>query len=232
MNNLIKDLAYCERPYEKALSFGIDTLSDAELLAIILRSGTADTSSISLANQILNAHLIHKGIIGLNFLRREDLLQIKGIGNTKATLLLAVAELSKRMNLTRLKTSIIFDNPVSIAEYYMEKCKFFTTEKAFLMLFSNNHTLIKELMLSEGLVNQVMISPRNIFMEALRYEAVHIILVHNHPSGDPVPSQSDILITRRIKEAGKLLDIILSDHIIVGNGTYCSMLEKGILDEI
>lgn len=232
MNNLIKDLAYCERPYEKAMLKGVDSLSDAELLAIILRSGTSETSSISLANQILDAHLMHKGILALNFLRREDYLKIKGIGNTKATLLLAVKELAYRMNLTRLENNIIFNNPTTVADYYMEKCKCFSNEKAFLMMFSNKHMLLKEMLLSEGTINQAMISPRNIFMEALKYEAVHLILVHNHPSGDPTPSEADILITRKIKAAGQLLDIILSDHIIIGNGTYFSMMEGGILDEI
>ena len=100
------------------------------------------------------------------------------------------------------------------------------------MFFSSAHTLIKELLLSEGIVNQAMISTRNIFIEALKYEAVHIILVHNHPSGIPDPSQTDIEVTKKIIAAGKLLDIILSDHIIVGNGTYISLMERGILDEI
>lgn len=232
MNNLIKDLAYCERPYEKAISKGIESLSDAELIAVILRSGTSKLSSISLANQILNAHVIHKGILGLNYLRREDYLGINGIGNTKATQLLAICELSKRMNMTRLKDNLSFNNPSSIAKYYMEKCKYFTNEKVFVMFFSSAHTLIKELLLSEGIVNQAMISTRNIFIEALKYEAVHIILVHNHPSGIPEPSQTDIEVTKKIIAAGKLLDIILSDHIIVGNGTYISLMERGILDEI
>lgn len=232
MNNLIKDLAYCERPYEKALHSGIETLSDSELIAIIIKNGTYDSSSIDLANRVLDAHMIHKGILALNYLRREDYLTIKGIGNIKATQLLAVAELSKRMNCTRLKTALCFNNPLTIAQYYMEKCKFFTNEKTFLMLFSNSHMLIKEILLSEGMVNKAMISTRNIFIEALRYEAVHIILVHNHPSGNPEPSEADILVTQKIKEAGQLLDIILSDHIIVGNGSYVSMLERGILNEI
>ena len=232
MNNLIKDMAYCERPYEKAMSKGVDTLSDAELLAIILRSGTGSTSSVTLANQVLNAHITHKGILGLNFLRREDYIKIKGIGTTKAPLLMAVSELSKRMNLTSLSAGISFDNPASIGEYYMEKCKYFTTEKVFLMLFSNNHSLIKELQLSEGIINQTLVSTRNIYIEALKYEAVRLVLVHNHPSGDPTPSRADIDLTKKVKDSGQLLDILLSDHIIVGHGLYFSMMERGILNEI
>ncbi len=229
MSNLIKDLAYCERPYEKAIEKGIDSLSDAELLAVIIKNGTQEESSIDLANKILNAHPIHKGILGLNYLQREDYLAIKGIGNTKATQLMSISALAGRINCSRLKMSICYDNPQTIAKYYMEKCKFLSKERVYLMLLSSSHMLIKEILISEGLVNQALISPRDIFIEALKHSAVRIILVHNHPSGIPNPSNDDICITKRIIEAGKLLDIRLSDHIIVGNGSYFSMAERGII---
>lgn len=229
MNNLIKDLADCERPYEKAASMGISTLSDAELLAVIIRNGTRDSSSIDLANRVLNAHVLHKGLIGLNYMRREALKDIKGIGDVKATQILAVAELSGRINSARLKKDMIFNSPDTIAEYYIEKCKFLTKERTYLMLFSSSYMLIKEIMISEGTVSSAFMSPREIFIEALKYEAVHIILIHNHPSGFPEPSAEDIRATMKIGEAGKLMGINLSDHIIVGNGSYVSMLERGII---
>lgn len=229
MNNLIKDLADCERPYEKAASCGVEHLSNAELLAVVLRSGTRDTSSIDLANRVLNVHPYHKGLAGLNYITRNELLKLKGIGDIKATQILAVAEMSSRMSQERLKKELLFNNPDTIAEYYMHKCKFLTKERTYLMLFSSSHMLIKEILLSEGTVNSALISPREIFIEALRYEAVHIILVHNHPSGLPEPSQADIAATRKICEAGRLMDISLSDHIVVGNGHYVSMLERGII---
>ena len=128
MSNLIRDIAGCERPYEKAVSNGIHTLSDAELIAVILRTGTNSESSIDLANKILNNHAIHKGLNGIFFMRREDLLEIKGVGNTKATQILALAELSKRINETKLKSDLCFNNPEKIAAYYMEKCKYLTKE--------------------------------------------------------------------------------------------------------
>lgn len=230
MNNLIKDLADCERPYEKAASRGISSLSDAELLAVIIRNGTRDSSSIDLANRVLNAHVLHKGLIGLNYMRREELMDIRGIGDVKATQILAVAELSGRINSARLKKDMIFNNPDTIAEYYIEKCKFLTKERTYLMLFSASFMLIKELIISEGTVNSAFMSPREIFVEALKYEAVHIILVHNHPSGLPEPSAEDVQATIKISEAGKLIGINLSDHIIVGNGCYVSMLERGIIE--
>jgi len=229
MNNLIKDLANCERPYEKALLHGINALSDAELLAVIIRNGTKDKSSIDLANTILNAHNIYKGIAALNFLTREELNKIKGIGDIKATQLLAIAELSNRMSNTRLKKELSFNNPVTIADYYINKCKFMTKEKTFIMLFTSSHTLIKEIMISEGTINQALVSPREIFIEALKYEAVYIILVHNHPSGSPEPSLADIDATKKIIEAGRILDIRLTDHIIIGDNCYVSMLERGII---
>ncbi|MBE5945885.1 MAG: DNA repair protein RadC [Lachnospiraceae bacterium] len=229
MNNLIKDIAYCERPYEKALHQDIKVLTDAELLAVILRSGTKDTSSIDLANKLLNAHITHKGLLGINHLRREDLVSIKGIGQTKATQILAIGEISYRINKMRAKENISFFSPESIAEYYMEECKFLTKERTYLMMFSTRQMLIKEVLLSQGTINQSLISPRDVFLEALKYEAVYIVLIHNHPSGNPEPSDADINITKRIKEAGRLIDIHLSDHIIVGNGTYVSMLERGII---
>lgn len=229
MSNLIKDIASCERPYEKALTYGINYLSDSELLAVILRNGSKDLSSIDLANIILNSHIMYKGLISLNYLTREDLVSIKGIGDTKATQILAIAELARRMNLSKLPSGISFNSPDAIGAYYIEKCKYYTKEKTFLLLFSSAHNLIKEIKLSEGTVNMALISPREIFIEALKYQAVYIILVHNHPSGLPEPSKADINATKKIIEAGKFMDINLSDHIIVGNNCYVSLFERGLI---
>ncbi|MDD6327502.1 MAG: DNA repair protein RadC [Eubacteriales bacterium] len=229
MQHLIKSLAVSERPYEKAQRKGIASLSDAELLAVILRTGTKDESALDLANHVLDAHLIHKGILGLCSLSREDLCMVRGIGNIKATQLLAVAELSKRINHSLYKNEIVFDNPGKIADYYMNKCKFLKREHTFLMLFSNTHMLLDDIQISEGTVNASLISPREILIEAVKREAVNMILVHNHPSGNPEPSKADIQITKRIYDAGELMDIHLSDHIIIGNGNYVSLLERGYI---
>ncbi|MGN0367240.1 MAG: DNA repair protein RadC [Wujia sp.] len=229
MHNLIKNLAACERPYEKALRYGVETLSDAELLSLVLRTGTKDTGVLGIANQILNIHPTQKGLIGLNYLLVSDLKEIPGVGDVKAIQILAVAELAYRMNLEKAQTLLEFQNPQTIADYYIQKCKYFTTEHAFVLLLTNAHTLIKEIELSNGTVNQTQLSPREVFLEAVRYGAVHIILVHNHPSGYPEPSQADVVITRQIQEAGKIMNIQLSDHIIVAQNSYISMLERGLL---
>ena len=202
---------------------------DAELLAVLLRNGTKNKSSIELANTILNAHFLHKGLLGIPFLTREELICISGIGDTKATLILAFSELSKRLNTGRLKSSISFHNPASIAHYYMEKCKYLKRERTYVMFFSTAHTLIKEMVLTEGTINISLFSPRELMIEALRCEAVNFILIHNHPSGVPEPSEADKLATKKIFEAGQIMDIHLSDHIIVGNGCYVSMLERGYI---
>ncbi len=230
MNNiLIRDMADCERPYEKAMELGIETLTDAELVATIIRSGTKEQSAIDLAHRILNNHYLYKGLIGLNYMSREELLNIKGIGDIKATQLLAVSEVARRMSRQKFKSGITFSNPKSIADYYIEKCRYYSKEKVYVLLFSTAHTLIKEVSLSEGTVNLSLISPREIFIEALKTEAVFIVLVHNHPSGCPEPSAADINITRKVTEAGRFLDINLSDHIIIGKDSYVSMLERGII---
>lgn len=229
MNNLIKDIAECERPYEKAISYGVNTLSDAELIAIILRTGTKSASSIDLANAVLNAHLVHKGLNGLFYLQREDLVNINGIGDTKATMLLALAEINKRILAGKISPNKIFDNPKIISDYYINKCKYYTTEHTFAMFFNNAHMLIKEVLLSEGTVNFCAISPREILILALKYEACNFVIIHNHPSGVPTPSEMDIKITKKIKAAGQLIDINLSDHIIIGNDCYVSLFERGLI---
>ena len=229
MKHLICSLAVTERPYEKALLNGIESLSDSELLAIILRTGTKDVSALDLANQVLDTHITTKGLLGFANLTRRQLCSIKGIGDTKATQLLAVTELSKRISNLYFRNEIIFDNPAKIADYYIQKCKFLKTEHTFLMFFSNTHMLIDDIQISEGTVNASFLSPREIMIEALKREAVHFIIVHNHPSGNPEPSEADILITKKIHAAGELMDVHLSDHIIIGNGCYVSLLARGYI---
>ncbi len=226
---LIKDIADCERPYEKAMEYGIESLSDAELLAVIIKTGSKEHGAIDLANMILNSHYYYKGLVGLNYISRENLLAINGIGQIKATQVLAVAELASRMTKKSLKNELRFDNPKSIARYYIEECRYLTKERLYLLLFNNANLLIKEVLLSEGTVNLSLISNREIYVQALKYEAVNIILVHNHPSGNVKPSRSDIDSTISALDAGHMLDIRLLDHIIVGGNNYFSMHESEII---
>ncbi len=229
MQTLIKDIAACERPYEKAIANGIESLSDAELLAIIIRNGTKDLSSIDLANKVLNIHPTKKGLEGLFDLRREELKLIPGIGDVKATELLSIAEISKRVNIKVAKDAMVVDNVDTIANYYIEKCKHLKREKTFVVYLGPGNTYICDSCLAEGTVNLTHMSPREIFVEALKLEAVSLILIHNHPSGNSSPSKEDIKTTINIKEAGQLIGINVLDHIIVGKDNYYSMFERGLI---
>lgn len=225
----ISNMCCSERPREKAIDMGISTLSDSELLSIILGSGNRDENVITLAQRVLNSHEVHKGLLGLNYMSYHDLIAIKGIGRVKACQLMAVAELSKRMSMARKNSAINLSSPEDIAEHFMEYCRFLTREKVIVIYVTASNDLIKWYTLSEGTVNRSLISPREIFIEALRCDAVNIILIHNHPSGNPEPSDMDIVVTRRVIEAGKILGIGLLDHIVIGDGTYVSLNERGYI---
>jgi len=223
----IKDIPPAQRPYEKCLSGGCESLSDAELLGVILRTGTLGESSVLLAQRILN--LGGNNLSDLYSFTLPELMKIRGIGKVKAIQILCIGELSKRIAKANAKEKLNFSNPQLIAEYYMEDLCYEKREHLLLMMLDTKTQLIKEMELSVGTVNTTILSPRELYVEALRFGAVYIILVHNHPSGDPSPSKEDIEITRKIVECGKLMEISLLDHIIIGNKKYYSMREQGII---
>lgn len=227
--NRIKDLPPERRPYEKCFKHGPSALTDAELLAIIIRTGSKGEQSIELAERILNHSDNDKGILNILHLSTSELLAVKGIGTVKAAQIQCVAELSKRISKTRAHKQLAFGNPKTVAEYYMEELRHCGREKLLLLLLNTKSILIKDMVLSHGTVNASLFSPREILIEALKYNAVYIILVHNHPSGNPAPSQEDILNTQRVKEAGDLIGVLLIDHVIIGDNKYVSLKEIGIL---
>lgn len=232
MSNLkMKDMAFTERPYEKCVKHGTEALSDAELLAVILRCGSKSKNALEVAHLILNAHPVHKGLVALNFLSTKDLCSIEGVGEVKAVQMQCLAEFSKRMAQAVYKPMVSFASPASIADYFMERTRYLDKEYVYILLFDAKHRLLKDIKLSEGTVNQAMISPRDIFIQALKYDAVYIIILHNHPSGDPEPSREDLLFTRNLADAGRLVGIELSDHIILGNCCYVSLAERGYINE-
>jgi len=225
----IKDLPVFERPDEKLIKYGADKLSDAELLAIIIRTGSLKERSVEVAMKVLTIHPEASGLLGLFRLSLPELTRVNGIGTVKALQILAVAELTKRMAKASTSDSLYFQTPEAIADYYMQDMRNLEVEKVILVLLNSKSKLIKEMDISLGTVNSSLLSPREIFIEALRYKAVHIILVHNHPSGDPNPSNADLQITKRIEEVGSLLGIKLMDHVIIGDNKYISLKKKGIL---
>ncbi|MDO4977573.1 MAG: DNA repair protein RadC [Eubacteriales bacterium] len=225
----IKDRPVKERPYEKCLEFGVEALSDGELLAVLLRTGTRNHSSLELAWQLLDMHPSYKGLEGLFHLSLEEFQKIPGIGTVKGIQLLCILELSRRLSRSGFDEAYEFQSPDEIAAFYMEDMRHLDYEKVQLLLLNGKHRLLKTMTLSTGDSNSAFVPVKNLFSEALRSEAVYMILLHNHPSGCPEPSKEDLVITKRIKEAGDLLGISLSDHIIIGDRCYFSMREEQLL---
>ena len=225
----MKQLPESVQPYEKCIRYGDQALSDAELLAVIIRTGTQGESAVTLARRLLSEFRFPEGILGLLRTSIPELCKIKGIGTVKAVQLKCIGELSKRIARAGFGEQPLFSAPEDIAAYYMEQLRHEVREQVVVMMLNSKNRLLHEQVISTGTVNFSLVSPREIFVEALRYQAVSICLLHNHPSGDPTPSREDILITRRMKEAGELLGICLIDHVIIGDNRYCSLKKKGIL---
>lgn len=223
----IKELNFEERPYEKCERFGAEHLTDAELLAILLRTGTKGENSLELAKKILYQSCEKRGLISIHNWSLEQLMKIKGIGRVKAIQILCLSELAKRLAKETAEKQLDFHTPRTIAQYYMEDLRHKKQEHMKLLMLNTKSRLISEKEISVGTVNAAIISPREIFIEALQKNAVYIILLHNHPSGDPTPSMEDVQLTIQMKEAGELIGIELLDHIIIGDNCYTSLKEKG-----
>ena len=226
-NRNMKDLPESEKPYEKCLKHGASGLSDAELIAVIIRTGSQNEQAVDLAKEILL--LPPGGILNLEYLSVSQLQKLYGIGIVKAVQLKCVAEISKRMAMADRRDRVSMRNAESIAAYYMERMRHETKEHLLLSMYDSNSRLLGEELISVGTCNASLISPREVYVQALSNQAVYVILLHNHPSGDPRPSEEDILVTDRIKKCGELLDIPLMDHIIVGDNCYYSFHEQGVL---
>lgn len=216
------------RPYERCMQDGPSVLNDAELLAVILRSGTKEKNVVEMAEELLLLESYGEGLEKILHLSVEDMKQVRGIGEVKAMQLLCIGELSRRIARKRTEDALVADKAETIADYYMEEMRHCGQEKLILLMLNTKSQRIKDMVISMGTVNASIISPREIFECALRYRAVYIVLIHNHPSGNPEPSREDILITRRVKEAGLMLGVPLLDHIIIGNQCFCSLKERGV----
>lgn len=217
-------------PYERFLSFGPECLTDAELLAVIIRTGTREASPVDIAGRILNLEKgKESGLNSLFSLSVEQLKQVRGVGEVKAIMLKCIAELAKRMASQRAKSSLDCSKSSHVAEYYMEKMRHEDKEKVILLCLNNRSKLIEEYLLAIGTVNSASLSPREVYIKALKCGASAVVLLHNHPGGDPTPSRADIAITNKIREAGSMIDIYLLDHIIIGDRSYISLADRGLL---
>ena len=200
-NLTIKELPDTERPYEKCLLYGAGSLSDAELISVIIRTGSRGERCVDLAHRILNAG--PDGLLNLIRLDTEQLTGIRGIGPVKAVQLKCIGELARRIAVTQRKKQISLQSPESIASYFMEKMRHERKEQLMLAMFDSKGMLLGERLLSVGTSNAALISAKDIYRAALQEQAVYIVILHNHPSGNPEPSREDILITRKIRECGE-----------------------------
>lgn len=225
MSIKIKELPISERPYEKLELYGEKSLSEAELLAIIIKTGTKNETSVELAKRILS---LNEGINqnNLNFLREksiEEFMQIKGIGRVKAIQLKALCEFATRMNKPLDYRKIKIQSPGDIAKVLLEDMKHLKTELLRLIILNNSNEILKIQNITEGNSNMVVADAKNILSEVIKMQAPKIILAHNHPSGNLAPSANDINFTERIRQACEILGIQLLDHIIIAGNGYTSI---------
>lgn len=217
-------------PYEKFLRLGPKCLTESELLAIILRTGTKDKSALELAQEVLaQADPAREVLLGLYDIPMERLLKIKGIGQVKAVKLKCLTELSRRIAAATARERVSLHEPGTVAGYYMEQLRHQETESVILVSVDAKSRLLGDCEISSGSATMSLVSPREIFLEALSQKAVSIILVHNHPSGDPSPSRADVEVTGQLAGLGRMLGIPLLDHIIIGDNKYMSFREKGLI---
>ncbi len=222
----LSDLPSEERPREKLLKNGVETLTNSELLALVLRTGSSNENIIHLCDRILSKSL---GLEGLLRLTPQQFMEIKGIKKAKAAQLCAIAEISKRAMQIEAKKTQKVTSPTDAATLVMEEMKNLKQEVLKLIMLNTKNCVIFKKDIFIGSLNSSIVHPREIFTEAVRFNSASIIICHNHPSGNPEPSNEDINITLRLKECGRLMGIELIDHIIVGGNTYVSLKEKGII---
>lgn len=229
MNNYLKilDMPENERPKEKLLRYGAESLSNPELLAIILRTGTKGENVLSLSQRIISEFNGLNGILNASI---KEMTEIKGVKESKASQMIAIAELFKRFNTYKSFNEFKrVTSPNDVASMLYGEMGTFNQEVLKLIILNTKNEIIKIKDVFKGSLNSSLIHPREIFNEAIRNSAASIIICHNHPSGDPTPSDEDIKVTIRLKECGEIIGIKLIDHIVIGRNIYVSLKEKGIL---
>ena len=220
---IIKEMPRNERPRERFLKYGKSALSEKELLAIILRTGTSALNVLDMANMVLKKF---ETIKSLNACEVSDLTKIRGLGPTKAIQILAALELGKRLyDEKQLTVKQTFNNPKTVYQYMRSKIEMEKQENFYAIYLDTKGQLLKAVKIYVGTLNSAIVHPREIFKHAVSLSAASIIIVHNHPSGDPHPSNSDEAITKILIKNGKLMDIPIVDHIIVGDSQYYSFKE-------
>lgn len=228
-NMTVRELPISERPYEKCELMGPEALSDSELLAVILKNGTQGESVIDLSRRIIASCDAGGSIANLDVFSLSELKEIRGVGRVKAIQIKCAAEFGRRIASAKKRSTLDLRNARSLAEYYRFRMSHLDRETVVLLHADAKGRIFYEEHLSVGTVNCSLLSPREIFVSALKRRSVNIFLLHNHPSGDPEPSKEDFLVTERVAKAGELVGIKLLDHVIIGSESYVSFNEMGAL---
>lgn len=223
----IADLEPNEKPREKIRMYGPKALSNAELLAIILRTGDRENSVLDLSRKILRQY---SDLQNLTNAELEELTALDGLGPAKASAVLALCEISKRINLPTATLDTKIRSPKDVFSLMRRELCFDRTEKLYLLSINSRGKCIAKDMITSGTINETIINSREIFQKAFSRNAQSVILVHNHPSGETTPSTEDIKATKAVSEAGNKIGIPLLDHIIIANGSFVSLKQLGLLD--
>ncbi|MBI2844222.1 MAG: DNA repair protein RadC [Armatimonadetes bacterium] len=223
---MIKDLPPDERPRERLVKYGPDVLSMAELLAILIRTGTTEHSALDLAECLLSEFGSVKRMVGA---RVEQLASIKGVGIAKACQIKAAIELGARIAAFTEDSKPAVRSPSDVVHLMMPELRYEDREHMKALFLDVKNQVIRVSTISIGGLNVSLIHPRELFKEAICCAAASVIVCHNHPSGDPTPSQEDIEVTKRLVEAGKIIGVDLLDHVIIGDGKFVSLKEKELL---
>jgi DNA repair protein RadC len=221
----IKQWPEGERPREKLMQHGAASLSEAELLAILIRTGSKGATAVDLARKLLSEGRTLRDLARMSTI---DLGQL-GIGKVRAAAIVAALELSRRSTAGTTLDRRTLRDPEGVAEVFLPKLRDLQHEEFWVLLLTTSNQLMREIRISSGTLNSSLVHPRECFSEALKERAASVIFVHNHPSGNPEPSQEDLSITRQLMEAGKILGIPVYDHIVVGGAQFVSFAQRGLL---
>lgn len=225
----IKDWPEDDRPREKLVKLGPENLSSAELLAIILRTGAKGQSALDHAKTLISNYGGFRKIEQMSISEIRNIKGIKGIGLAKAAQIKAVFEIAKRFSAEKIETGEQFNNSKQVFNHFHESMRSKKKEIFIAVLLDGKNRMLRDVQVSEGCLTSSIVHPRELFNHVIRDSAANIILVHNHPSGDPAPSREDKDITKRLKGVGELVGVKVLDHIIIGDGRYMSFADEGML---
>ena len=223
----IKEIPLNDRPREKMAANGAAVLTDAELIAILLRTGTAEKSAIDIASEMTADGGLYKRLAGIT--RLNELTNIKGLGQAKAATVLAALEIGRRIASAKPLEKIHLSCPQDVADFLMPRLRYAAKEQFVVILLNNKNKVIGTEVVSEGSLSSSIVHPREVYAPAILHHAAAIMVAHNHPSGDPKPSTEDTEVTRVLAHSGKVLGIPMIDHVIIGDGNYYSFLENEAL---